>query len=131
MIDSRLEKWHNIVFNRDMKLLHELLDENVEFHSPTVWQPKLGRDITHYILTMVIDIFQDFQYHREWIDDNNMALEFSTTVDDKKVKGIDLIKWNDEGKIIHFEVMLRPMNGLQLMYDKMTERLQQAGFVAK
>jgi len=80
---------------------------------------------------MVIDIFQDFEYHREWVDSNNLALEFSARVDDKKVKGIDLIRWNDQGKIIHFEVMLRPINGLQLMLDKMTKHLEDAGLVAK
>lgn len=128
---SNLDKWHQVVANKDMKLLRELLDDNVEFHSPTVWQPKVGRDITLYILKMVIDIFQDFEYQREWVDDKNFALEFSARVDDKKIKGIDLIRWNDEGKIVHFEVMLRPMNGLQLMFDKMTQHLQEAGFLAK
>ena len=80
---------------------------------------------------MVIDIFQDFEYQREWVDENNLALELSARVDDKKIKGIDLIRWNEEGKIIHFEVMLRPMNGLQVMFDKMTTHLQEAGFLAK
>ena len=52
-------------------------------------------------------------------------------VDDKKVKGIDLIRWNDEGQIVHFEVMMRPINGLQLMFEKMPEHLLQAGFLPK
>lgn len=131
MTDTRLDHWHKVVFEADFQRLHELLDEHVEFHSPTVWQPKLGRDVTHYILQMITDIFQDFRYHRQWVNGNDMALEFSATVDDKSIKGIDLIKWNDEGKIIHFEVMLRPINGLELVLQKMTERLQQAGFVPK
>ncbi len=131
MSQENLDRWHQVVANKDMTLLRELLDENVEFHSPTVWQPKKGRDITQYILKMVIDIFQDFEYQREWIDGENLALEFSARVDDKKVKGIDLIRWNDQGKIVHFEVMLRPINGLQLMLDKMTKNLQDAGFVPK
>jgi hypothetical protein len=131
MSQENLDRWHQVVANKDMTLLRELLDENVEFHSPTVWQPKKGRDITQYILKMVIDIFQDFEYQREWIDGDNLALEFSARVDDKKVKGIDLIRWNDQGKIVHFEVMLRPINGLQLMLDKMTKNLQDAGFVPK
>jgi hypothetical protein len=131
MSQSNLEKWHQVIENKDMTLLRELLDENVEFHSPTVWEPKKGRDITQYILKMVIDIFQDFEYHREWVDGNNFALEFSARVGDKNVKGIDLIRWNDQGKIVHFEVMMRPINGLQLMFDKMTQHLQEAGFLKK
>ena len=124
MNDTRLARWHAVVFNQDMATLSELLADEVEFHSPTVWKPKLGKDVTQYILQMIIDIFEDFEYQREWINDNNFALEFSAKVDGKNLKGIDLIRWNDEGKIIHFEVMLRPINGLQLVLDKMTKRVQ-------
>ena len=129
MSDSRLERWHAVVLNKDMTTLSELLADDVEFHSPTVWKPKIGKDVTQYILQMIIDIFEDFEYQREWIDGNNFALEFSAKVDGKNMKGIDLIRWNDEGKIIHFEVMLRPINGLQLVLEKMTKRLQDAGFL--
>lgn len=131
MSQHNLDKWHQVIANKDMALLREILHQDVEFHSPTLWEPKKGRDITQYILNMVIDIFQDFEYHREWVDGNNLALEFSARVDDKKVKGIDLIRWNDEGQIVHFEVMMRPINGLQLMFEKMTEHLRQAGFLPK
>lgn len=131
MSQQNLDKWHQVIANKDMKLLREILHPDVEFHSPTLWEPKKGRDITQYILKMVIDIFQDFEYQREWVDGNNLALEFSARVDDKQVKGIDLIRWNDEGQIVHFEVMMRPINGLQLMFEKMTEHLRQAGFLPK
>ena len=129
MTDQRLEKWHHAVINNDSEVLSELLHDDVTFHSPTVWKPKEGREITHFILTMVNDIFQDFTYHRQWIDDDNMALEFSASVMGKQIKGIDLIRWNEDGKIIHFEVMMRPLNGLQLMLDEMTKRLEQGGFL--
>jgi len=131
MNNKNLELWHKVVLEKNYDLLQGLLDENVEFHSPTVWKPKLGRDITAYILEMITDIFEDFQYHRQWIDGDNFALEFSAKVDGKNLKGIDLIRWNDEGKIVHFEVMLRPINTLQLVFEKMTQRLRDAGFIPK
>lgn len=131
MNNKNLERWHKVVLEKDFDLLQELLDENVEFHSPTVWQPKVGREVTAYILQMLIDIVENFQYHREWIEGNDFALEFSAQVDGKNLKGIDLIRWNDEGKIVHFEVMLRPINTLQLVFEKMTQRLRDAGFIPK
>lgn len=131
MSESNLDRWHQVVFNRDLKMLSQLLDDQVEFHSPTLWAPKVGKPITQFILQMVIDIFEDFEYHRQWVDGENMALEFSAKVGDKQIKGIDLIRWDENGKIVHFEVMLRPMNGLQLMFEKMTARLQEAGFLPK
>jgi len=135
MTHPNLEKWHNVVFERDMKTLSKILHDDVEFHSPTLWKPKVGRPITQYILQMVIDIFEDFEYHRQWVNETkdgiDMALEFSATVDGKNLKGIDLIHWNSEGQIVHFEVMIRPMNGLQMMFEKMTAKLQKAGFLPK
>ena len=133
MSQQYLDQWHNVVFKRDMRQLSAILHDDVEFHSPTLWKPKVGRPVTQYILQMVIEIFEDFQYHRQWVEsdghETNMALEFSATVDGKNIKGIDLIRWNEKGQIVHFEVMLRPMNGLQLMFNKMTEHLQEAGFI--
>ncbi|MGH1371489.1 MAG: nuclear transport factor 2 family protein [Cellvibrionaceae bacterium] len=129
MNQQTLDTWHKIIFEKDFDLLNDLLAEDVEFHSPTVWAPKKGRDITAYILQMVSGIFEDFEYHREWIDGGSFALEFSAMVGDKKIKGIDLIRFNEEGKIVHFEVMMRPINGLQLMFEKMTQHLKDAGFI--
>ncbi|AQQ69060.1 hypothetical protein Mag101_16555 [Microbulbifer agarilyticus] len=128
MTDSRLEQWHQVVFQRDQELLRQLLAENIEFHSPTVWKPKHGRDVAQFILMNVIDIFQGFEYHRQWVDGNEMALEFSATIDGKSIKGIDLIRWDDNGQIIHFEVMVRPLNGLQKLFDEMNARVVAAGF---
>lgn len=88
MSQKNLDKWHQVIANKDMKLLREILHQYVEFHSPTLWEPKKGRDITQYILKMVIDIFQDFEYQREWVDGNNLALEFSARVDDKQVRAL-------------------------------------------
>ncbi|WP_310620480.1 nuclear transport factor 2 family protein [Flexibacterium corallicola] len=124
MADDRLEKWHKIVFERDNKLLSELLDDNVEFHSPTVWNPKEGKQITFFILTSVIQVFQDFEYHRELVVGNDMFLEFSAKVGDKNIKGIDMIKWDDNGKIVHFEVMVRPFNGLKDLYEIMNAKVR-------
>ena len=39
----------------------------------------------------------------------NVVLEFSANVGDKSLKGIDMIRFNEQGKIVDFEVMIRPM----------------------
>ena len=35
----------------------------------------------------------------------------------KELKGIDLIRFDEDGKIVDFEVMVRPMSGLQALGD--------------
>lgn len=129
MRDPRLEKWHKVVAENDTDTLTELLHPDMVFHSPTFWGAKEGGHVAHFILCQVLDIFEDFEYHREWIDGNNFALEFSCKVEDKHIKGIDLIQWNDEGQIVQFEVMVRPLNGLARLADMMTQRFMDAGFL--
>lgn len=126
-----LSQWHKAVVEKDYDILDTLLADDVEFHSPTLWHPKQGKDITKYILMMISQIFQEFEYHREFELDKDLGLEFSAKVDGKAVKGIDLIHLNQEGKIDHFEVMIRPLNTLQLIFEKMTAELQAAGFLPK
>lgn len=126
-----LSQWHKAVVDKDYDILDDLLAENVEFHSPTLWKPKEGKDITKYILMMISQFFEDFEYHRQFELDNSFGLEFSAKVEGKALKGIDLIRLNDEGKIEHFEVMIRPLNTLNLIFEKMTAELQAAGFLPK
>lgn len=127
MTDTRLQHWHDVVFNHNPDALHALLHPEVEFHSPAFFTPKHGADAAQFILSNVIDIFSDFTYHREWIDGNEFALEFSAKVGDKSIKGLDLIRWNDDGQIIHFEVLVRPLNGLAALAQAMGERFKAAG----
>lgn len=130
-ITEPLAQWHQVVEAQDFELLGQILADNVEFHSPTVWKPKQGKPVTQYILQTVIGIFEDFTYHRQFIEGDSAVLEFSAKVDGKNIKGVDLIQWNDEGKIQQFEVMIRPLNGVQKLLELMTAELQKAGFVPK
>lgn len=125
---TSLAHWHHIVFARDLEALSAILAEDVVFRSPFVWKPYYGRLPTFIILSTVIDLFQDFAYHRELIDGDNWALEFSARVDDPhggdlSLKGIDLIRWNEAGQIVEFEVFVRPYNALQALGQQMQQRL--------
>lgn len=100
-----------------------MLDENVVFHSPFLWRPYHGRQAAWLILSTVSDVFQDFAYHRELVDGNDWALEFSARVGDLSLKGIDLIRLNDNGLIAEFEVFIRPANSLQALGEVMARRL--------
>lgn len=77
------------------------------------------------ILTTVFNVFEDFTYHRELAtaDGLNVVLEFSAKVGGKALKGIDMIRFDEQGKIVEFEVMVRPMSGLQALGEEMGRRL--------
>jgi hypothetical protein len=123
-MNEQLILWHRFVETRDAEILGELLAENVRFHSPFVWKPKDGKAITTLILMTVTQVFQDFRYVREILQDNNWALEFEARIGELTLRGVDLIQLGDDGKIIDFEVMVRPANALQALGAEMGRRLE-------
>lgn len=125
--NERLAEWHRVVFERDYPALNGLLAPDVRFRSPFFWKAKEGPAIAGAILTAATAVFSDFAYHREWLDGKEWALEFSARVGDLSVKGIDLIRWNDAGQIVEFEVLVRPANGLQALGMAMAAKLAEMG----
>ena len=84
-----------------------------------------GKEITKMYLFAAGQSFNmdKFKYIREVHDGTNSVLEFETFIDDISVNGVDMIKWNNEGKIVDFKVMIRPLKAVQKVQEKMIESL--------
>jgi len=123
---TAITRWHEMLETRDISILNELLADDVVFRSPVAFHLYPGKQVVFFILSNVIQVFENFSYHREFLseDGNNVVLEFSANVGDKKLKGIDMIQFNDEGQIIDFEVMIRPKSGLEALAIEMGQRIQ-------
>lgn len=127
MTSSVIERWHRFIGGgHDPAVLHDLLDDDAVFYSPAVFSPQQGRAKTAQYLTAAAKMFggTDFHYIEEWVGDRSAVLEFAATVDGIYVNGIDMIHWNDDGRIVSFKVMMRPFKGLQVIMPKMAELLQ-------
>lgn len=120
-----LVRWHDMVTTRDMSILNELLAEDVVFRSPVAFNPYPGKQVVFFILTNVIQVFENFTYHREFFTEDGLSvvLEFSANVGEKKLKGIDMIRFNEQGQIVDFEVMIRPKSGLGALAIQMGQRM--------
>lgn len=122
-----LASWHQMIKTNDLSNLNDLLADDVVFRSPVAYKPYQGKHVVFFILTNVIQVFENFTYHREFYTEEgeNVVLEFSANVSGKSLKGIDMIRFNDQGQITDFEVMIRPMSGLAALAEKMGARFAQ------
>lgn len=120
-----LQRWHRMVQVADLDGLPELLHRQVVFRSPMAFKPYEGAAVVNLILNTVIRVFDNFNYHRELVsaDGLNVVLEFSAHVGDRQLKGIDMIHFDESGLITDFEVMVRPVSGLQALGEEMGRRL--------
>ena len=126
MTHDTLARWHELVRTRDARGLEALLAENVVFHSPVVHAPQRGKALTLQYLAAAFQVFFDesFRYIRELRGGTDAALEFQVEIDDITVNGVDLIKWNENGEIVEFKVMIRPLKAINLIHQKMAAMLQ-------
>jgi hypothetical protein len=126
MTVDTLASWHQLVENGDARGLNSLLSEKVTFYSPIVHAPQVGKAITAQYLTAAFCVLgnESFRYVREVTGSRDAVLEFQVEIEGVSVNGVDMIKWDDEGRIVEFKVMLRPMKAINLIHQKMAAMLQ-------
>jgi hypothetical protein len=126
MAADAVTAWHRIVDSRSARELDALLASDVVFHSPVVHTPQVGKAITTLYLAAALQVFGNptFRYVREVIGERDAVLEFEVAIDGVDVNGVDMIRWNDAGRIVDFKVMIRPLKAINLIHQMMAAMLQ-------
>lgn len=111
----------------DLDAVADLLADEVVFRSPVAFKPYPGKAITAAILRAVAEVFQDFHYVREIRDPDGVehALVFDATVDGLDITGCDFLRYDAEGKIVDFMVMVRPLRAAEALAREMGARFDQ------
>jgi hypothetical protein len=119
-------EWHRILETRDIAALGPLLHEDAVFLSPVVHTPQRGKQRVMGYLGAAAEVLGNpsFRYVREIIGPCDAMLEFETEIDGISVNGIDLLQWDEAGRIVEFKVMVRPLKAIQVVQARMAERLQ-------
>jgi hypothetical protein len=139
MIKPVIDKWHAHLRGELPGGLDELLAEDVVFYSPIVYTPQEGKALTTMYLQAAGQTLPGdkqaasssgttsgggFRYTKTVMAGDTAVLEFETTVEGKYVNGVDIMRCNDEGRIIEFRVMLRPLQAINLVHQQMAAMLE-------
>jgi hypothetical protein len=123
---NTLALWHDMVSKRELGRLGELLAEDCVFISPIVHTPQQGRELTQLYLTSALNVFNEsFQYVKEVVAEQHAVLEFTCEVDGIVVNGVDIMTFDEAGRIVEFKVMVRPLKAVNLLHAKMRAMLEQ------
>ncbi len=121
---SAVRAWHVVAESRDPALLSELLADDVVFRSPAVFAPQPGKALTtRYLSSALVVLGSSLRYVSEWYDQTSAVLEFEAELDGVYLQGVDMLRWNSDGKLVSFTVMVRPMRGLQKLVELMGREL--------
>jgi hypothetical protein len=125
MTTSPIDEWHRLVRERDAAALLRLLDDDAVFHSPVVHTPQRGRALVAAYLGAALQVFgaPEFRYLREIRGESEAMLEFETLIDGVQINGVDIIRWNEAGRIVDFKVMIRPLKAINAVHQRMAAML--------
>lgn len=127
MQTTNVKRWHEFVLRQDPAMLDDLLHDEVVFTSPVVHTPQRGKALTATYLNAAARVLggKAFEYVREFDCGSRAVLEFVSEIDGIQINGVDMIEWDEEGKITDFKVMVRPLKAIQAVHGRMAEMLQQ------
>jgi hypothetical protein len=120
-----LALWHEIIEARDTARLDEVLAHDCVFISPILHTPQEGRELTKFYLTGALQVFNSsFHYIKEVVTPQHAVLEFTCDLDGIVVNGVDIMTFDEQGKIVEFKVMVRPLKAVNLLQARMREMLE-------
>lgn len=140
-IDVCMDRWYDHLRGRLEGGFDALLHPDVVFFSPIVFTPQEGIELTKmYLMAAGGTLGGDtdapgagtnadggFGYTKEIRQGNQVMLEFETSVEGKYVNGVDIITCDDDGMIIEFKVMIRPLQAIDLVHQQMKAMLERMG----
>jgi hypothetical protein len=112
---------------KDFSQLEELTTEDVTFRSPVVFKPYEGRQALAVVLSAVVQVFEDFRYVEQVESGRSAVLLFMARVGDRELDGVDVLSFDEEGRLADLMVMVRPMSGVQALAEAMQRKLEEAG----
>ena len=124
-----LERWHQLLDNKDINALDDLLADDATFISPVVHTPQVGKQVTAMYLksaALMLVAGGNFRYLNEWWNERSAVLEFEAEVNGITINGVDMIFWNAENRIERFKVMVRPLKAVNLVHEAMGRLLAAA-----
>jgi hypothetical protein len=120
-----LDAWHPAVAARDATALDAPLADDVTLGAPPYWQKLEGRALVRFLLGLILETIEEFTYHREWVKDRELALEFTGKVDGLDLQGIDLVTLDADQRIATLDVLIRPANAVHALIARVAPRMQQ------
>jgi hypothetical protein len=112
--------------SKDFSAIDDLFTEDVSFRSPVVFKQYEGRDAVAMLLGAVSQVFEDFRYTDHIETGDSAALCFSARIGDRELEGIDLLHFDDQGKVNDMAVYVRPMSGTHALAEAMQKKLEEA-----
>jgi hypothetical protein len=133
------ERFRTAVDTGDLTVLDELFTDDIRFYSPVKFTPFEGKQMLLGLFGVLMRVFEDFRYIGHYdgaaetgadgVEAPSAILPFRATVNGKEIHGIDLLHFDDDGRIKEFTVMVRPQSAVHALGEAVLAGLVADGLV--
>ncbi|WSA81613.1 nuclear transport factor 2 family protein [Streptomyces sp. NBC_01799] len=133
------ERFRTVVEKRDLAALEDLFTEDIRLYSPVKFTPFEGKPMVLGLFGVLLRTFEDFRYigHFEGAAETSTdgeeapsaILLFRATVHGKQIHGIDLLQFDETGRIKEFTVMVRPQSAVHALGEAVLAGLVADGLI--
>jgi SnoaL-like domain len=114
--------------DQDFAALGEALAADVVLHSPITGAFRFeGREPVLAVLRIVRGALEDLHEIAEFGDDDTRALIFGARVGGQELQGLDVLRFDAEGRVREFRVFIRPLPGVTALAAAMAPDVARAG----
>lgn len=134
-----VQRFRDAVDRRDLDAAAALLAPGVRFYSPVKFTPFEGADAVRGLLGVLMRTFEEFRYVGSFEGENEPVLEgtlpgahilvFRAVVSGKQIHGIDLLQFDEQGRIAEFTVMVRPLSAVTALGEAVLAGLAADGLL--
>src|SRR5687768_6781663 len=118
------EDFRSAVENGDRDAMVAALAPDVVLNSPVKHKPFEGREAVAALFGALVETFEDFHYTDEFdAEEGSKALVFRARVGDRDLEGIDILRFDDEGRIANLTVMVRPLTGAIALAEEVGRKM--------
>ncbi|MFI8090783.1 nuclear transport factor 2 family protein [Streptomyces sp. NPDC086080] len=133
------DRFRAAVDNRDLAALEDLFTDDIRLYSPVSFTPFEGKRAVMGLFGVLLRTFEDFRYtghhsgSAQTSTDGTTApsavLLFRARAGGKEIHGIDLLHFDDDGRIMEFTVMVRPRSAVHALGEAVLAGLVADGLV--
>ncbi|MBC2876945.1 MULTISPECIES: nuclear transport factor 2 family protein [Streptomyces] len=119
---STADRFRAAVDSRDLAALDDLFTEDIRFYSPVKFTPFEGKPMVLRLFGVLLRTFHDFRYigdhtgtaqtSADGTPAPSAVLLFRARAGGKEIHGIDLLHFDEDGRIKEFTVMVRPQSAV-------------------
>ncbi|MBT3149357.1 nuclear transport factor 2 family protein [Streptomyces sp. CHD11] len=134
------DRFRAAVDNRDLAALDDLFTDGIRLYSPVKFTPFEGKTAVMGLFRVLLRTFEDFRYIGEHAGTAQTSADattapsavllFRASAGGKEIHGIDLLHFDDDGRIKEFTVMVRPQSAVHALGEAVLAGLTGDGAAA-